>query len=234
MRRALLALTWLLAMSLPLQTFAVSTSQQEFFDAIHSMPNSDRGAELFRNCAVCHGPLGQGTLDGGVPRIGGQHFSVLAKQLVDYRHGQRRDFRMEHFADKHHLVDAQAIADVAGYVNQLGVQATPGVGNGALIEHGASVYAQSCKSCHGAAAEGDAKRAIPQLAGQHYEYLQRQIYNAVDGRRPNFSPTHVRLLARLYRDDITSVADYLSRLTRQYDSAPNLEADVRSSGTALR
>jgi cytochrome c553 len=227
MRRALLALTWLLAMSLSLPAFAVSTSQQEFFDATHSKPNLDRGAELFRNCAVCHGPLGAGTLDGGVPRIGGQHFSVLAKQLVDYRHAQRWDIRMEHFADQHHLVDAQAIADVAGYVNQLGVQATPGVGNGSLIERGASVYAQSCKSCHGAAAEGDARRAIPQLAGQHYEYLQRQIYDAVDHRRPNFSRVHVRLLGRLYRDDITGVADYLSRLTRQYDSEPNLQARLR-------
>ncbi|MFX8637274.1 c-type cytochrome, partial [Acinetobacter baumannii] len=34
---------------------------------------------LFRKCAVCHGPSGGGTVDGGVPRIAGQHASVLAK-----------------------------------------------------------------------------------------------------------------------------------------------------------
>jgi len=34
----------------------------------------------------------------------------------------------------------------------------------------------------------------------------------VDGRRPNFSPAHIRLLARLDHDDIEAVADYLSRL----------------------
>src|ERR1035438_5547325 len=99
MRRALLALTWPLAALLPLLAFAVSTSRQELFDASHAKPNLDRGAQLFRNCAICHGPQGAGTVDGGVPRIGGQHFSVLAKQLVDYRHDQRFDIRMEHFAD---------------------------------------------------------------------------------------------------------------------------------------
>jgi cytochrome c553 len=53
---------------------------------------------------------------------------------------------------------------------------------------------------------------IPRVAGQHYEYLMRQIYDAADGRRPNFSPVHVRLLARLERGDIVGLSDYLSRL----------------------
>jgi cytochrome c553 len=65
--------------------------------------------------------------DGGVPRIAGQHISVLAKQLADYRHDRRWDIRMEHFADRHHLVDAQAIADVTAYIHQLLVDALPGV-----------------------------------------------------------------------------------------------------------
>jgi hypothetical protein len=40
----------------------------------------------------------------------------------------------------------------------------------------------------------------------------RQFYDAVDGRRPNFSPAHIRLLARLDHDNTEAVADYLSRL----------------------
>jgi cytochrome c553 len=65
---------------------------------------------------------------------------------------------------------------------------------------------------------------IPRIAGQHYEYLTRQIYDAVDGRRPNFSTAHVRLLARLERDDIVGLADYLSRLSQP--SAPS--EDIRT------
>jgi len=191
---------------------AASTSRQELMEAMRSKPNLDRGAELFRTCAVCHGPAGGGTLDGGVPRIAGQHRSVLAKQLVDYRHDRRWDLRMEHFADNHHLVDAQAIADVTGYIQSLTVDVPPGVGAGELVERGAEIYSERCSSCHGRSAEGDAKTFVPRIAGQHYEYLMRQIYDAVDGRRPNFSVAHVRLLAHLDRDDIVGVADFLSRL----------------------
>jgi cytochrome c553 len=136
----------------------------------------------------------------------------LAKQLVDYRHNRRWDLRMEHFADNHHLVDAQAIADITAYINHLQISSAPGVGSGELVEHGSSLYAQQCSSCHGPSAEGNANKVIPQLAGQHYEYLMRQIYDAVDRRRPNFPTTHIRLFARLQRDDIVGLADYLSRL----------------------
>jgi cytochrome c553 len=155
---------------------------------------------------------GAGSTDGGVPRIAGQHASVLAKQLLDYRHERRWDIRMERIADRHFLVDAQAIADVAAYVSRLSVASAPGVGDGELVQHGAEIYAEHCKSCHGASAAGDADHAIPRLAGQHYEYLQRQIHDAVDGRRPNFATAHIRLLARLERDDIVGVADFLSRM----------------------
>jgi cytochrome c553 len=55
-------------------------------------------------------------------------------------------------------------------------------------------------------------KAIPRLAGQHYEYLRRQLYDAVDRRRPNFSTDHVGLLMRFERVDFAGVSDYLSRL----------------------
>ena len=191
---------------------AVSTAQEELAEVKRSTPDLDRGAELFETCAACHGSDGGGTSDGQVPRIGAQHLSVLWKQLVDYRHDRRWDLRMEHFADRHHLGDPQAIADVAAYIHQLEPRGAPGEGSGKLVEKGAGLYAQLCRSCHGNAAQGDAAHAVPRIAGQHYEYLRRQFYDAVDGRRPNFSPAHIRLLARLDHDDIEAVADYLSRL----------------------
>jgi cytochrome c553 len=191
---------------------AVSTAEAELAEVKRSTPNLDHGAELFDTCAACHGPDGGGTSDGQVPRIGAQHVSVLRKQLIDYRHDRRWDLRMEHFADRHHLGDAQGVADVAAYIHQLEPRGPPGEGSGKLVGKGAGLYAQLCRSCHGAAAEGDDGRVIPKIAGQHYEYLRRQLYDAVDGRRPNFSPAHIRLLAQLEHDDIEAVADYLSRL----------------------
>jgi len=200
------------AMLRPAEIHAVAASQQELTEVRGSRPNLDRGAELFSTCAACHGPDGGGTPDGQVPRIAAQHASVLQKQLVDFRHDRRWDVRMEHFADNHHLPDAQAIADVAAYISSLQPQMRVGTGGGEHLQYGAQGYARRCVGCHGVTADGDARRGIPRLAGQHYEYLRRQIYDAVDGRRPNFQAEHVRLLARLDHDEIAGIADYLSRL----------------------
>jgi cytochrome c553 len=80
------------------------------------------------------------------------------------------------------------------------------------LHRGVSVYFRDCESCHGPSGQGDDARAIPRLAGQHYEYLMRQFYDTVDGRRPNMDGEHVRLLSRLEREEIVEVSDYLSRL----------------------
>lgn len=187
------------------------SARSELDAATRATPDLDHGAELFRDCAACHGAAGDGTEDGGVPRIAGQHFRVLVKQLVDYRHEKRWDIRMEHYAGRRLLLDAQSIADVAAYTARLGREMPRNVGDGTLVEQGASLYAQRCAECHGAVGEGDNRNTVPRLAGQHYEYLLRQMHDAVDGRRPNISSTHVRLLAKLERDDLVGVADFLSR-----------------------
>ncbi len=48
---------------------AVSPARQEFLDATSARPNKDSGAELYRGCAICHGPDGGGNVDGNIPRI---------------------------------------------------------------------------------------------------------------------------------------------------------------------
>ena len=68
-------------------------------------------------------------------------------------------------------------------------------------------------------AEGDAGVAIPRLAGQHYDYLRRQLYDAVDRRRPNFAADHLKLLSRFERADFAGVSDYLLRLEESGEGA---------------
>jgi cytochrome c553 len=217
-------LTALALGGLPTLSGAAESARQEFSAATRARPDLDRGAQLFRNCAACHGRDGEGSDDGGVPRIAGQHFRVLVRQLVDYRHESRWDVRMEHYAGKRLLADPQAIADVAAYVGQLSRDTPRNVGTGELVAHGSKVYAQRCANCHGRAGEGDDSTTTPGLSGQHYEYLLRQMYDAVDGRRPNFSDGHVRILARLQQDDLIGVADFLAR--SEWGGSPRSELET--------
>lgn len=197
---------------LPALAWSLPSAKQELQQALRSTPDMTRGAQLFRQCAACHGPDGGGTKDGNAPRIAGQHVSVLVKQLVDYRHNRRWDIRMEHYAGKNLLADAQSLKDVAAYVHLLEPAAPPGRGDGELAPHGSNVYERLCESCHGVSGLGNSAKRVPRIAGQHYDYLMRQIYDAADGRRPNFTPVHIRLLGRLDRRDIVGLSDYLSRL----------------------
>ena len=203
---------WVIAFFLPLMTSAVPVANDELLSVERLKPNLDHGAELFEVCAACHGSDGGGSSDGSVPAIAGQHFRVLVKQLVDYRHHQRWDIRMEHFTDHHHLAGPQEVADLAAYVAALPPTGGKGYGDGENLAQGARLYLALCASCHAPTGAGNAASRVPRLAGQHFAYLERQLYDAVDGRRPNMGAKHARLLSRLDRTDILGVADYLSRL----------------------
>lgn len=58
----------------------------------------ERGAALFRGgkltegmpaCIGCHSPNGGGLAAAGYPKLGGQHATYVAKQLTDFREGNR-------------------------------------------------------------------------------------------------------------------------------------------------
>jgi cytochrome c553 len=191
---------------------AASSSRREFNAALAAKPDPAAGAAHFEVCAACHGTDGGGADNGNVPAIASQHFRVLVKQLVDFRHNDRWDIRMEHFVDRHHLKDAQAIADVARYIADLPRINRVGLGNGQALVRGEELYRARCADCHGAQAQGADKDKMPRLAGQHQLYLVRQLQDAADGRRPNMQGRHVGLARNLNFDDIQAVADYLARL----------------------
>ena len=201
---------WLLGALLPLTAHGASIPQQEYEQVLRSNPDLVHGEALIATCAACHGPQGAGVSDGSVPAIAGQHFRVIVRQLVDFRHDTRWDLRMQHFTDQHHLSGAQDVADVAAFISRMPITRASDHGSGEYLRHGGEVYARLCGSCHGPAAEGDERN--PRLAGQHYEYLLRQMHDALEGRRPNFPRDHVRLLQRFELADLAGVADYLSRL----------------------
>ena len=198
-------------------------ARQEFLAAARLTPNAERGAQLFEPCAACHGSDGRGTSDGSVPAIAAQHGSVLLKQLVDFRHDQRWDERMQHFTDQHHLATTQELADVAAYAASLPRSPMPldNIGDGSSLREGASVYFRVCDACHGPLGEGDALHLRPRLAGQRYAYLLRQLTETAAGGRPGMDAAHVKRLRDLTPPQIRGVADYLSRTSPDLSSRPH-------------
>jgi cytochrome c553 len=201
----------IVALLLPTLAIAAGSARRELADTLKATPDPVKGEQLFAQCQSCHGVDGGGEANGSTPRIAGQHYRVLVKQLVDFRHGTRWDFRMEGMADRHHLAGPQDIADVSAHVSGLKQPGKRGIGSGEFAADGARIYAAECKSCHGAQAEGS-ETGIPRLAGQHYAYLMRQMYDAVDGRRPPLSRLHSKRLAPLDFEQVRAVSDFLARI----------------------
>lgn len=199
------------AASAPESSSRAAAASAELAAARRAAPDPDRGAALFRQCVACHGRDGGGQVEGAVPRIAGQHYRVLLKQLVDFRHGLRWDYRMEELADRHHLEGPQDLANVAAHVASLDRTGPHGVGTGEFVEEGERLYAARCRSCHGENAEGRDADAIPRLAGQHYGYLMRQIEDTLDKRRPTLAPTHVSLIEDLEFEQVRGLMDFVSR-----------------------
>jgi cytochrome c553 len=202
-----------------LPAWGAGSARSELLDAMRASPNLDKGRELYGQCISCHGSDGGGSASSSVPRIAGQHYRVLLKQLVDFRLGKRRDIRMEARADQHHLQGAQDIADVALFVASQDRGGTRGIGPGEFTEQGARLYVARCQGCHGAEGQGDDSKSIPRLAGQHYGYLMRQMYDAVDGRRPTMPRTHSPRISNMDFAEVRGVADFLSRLGPRADAA---------------
>ena len=209
--KLLLHRTIFLVLLMPSIAAAASPASSEYQAALRAKPDLEHGAELFTQCVACHGTEGQGLPDGSTPRVAGQHFQVLVKQLVDFRYGKRFDFRMEQRANRH-LGAFQDIADVASYLSQQPRGSAGGESNGNTLAHGANLYAANCLACHGKQGEGDADAAIPMLAGQHTAYLLRQMYDAVDGRRPTLSRLHSARIKPLDFEQLRAVANYLSQV----------------------
>jgi cytochrome c553 len=189
-----------------------SSFQSELDGVLRRKPDIAAGEPKYlAACSRCHGLAGEGQPEGWAPRIAGQRVAVIASQLVGYRRGRRQDVRMQEMASDHVLAGSQQIADVAAYAAQLAGGA-PAIGPGNALESGAQLYANRCRECHGANAEGGERPAVPRLGAQNYGYLLRQLHDFVEGRRPAAARDHLQQLKSLDREQLTGLADHLSRL----------------------
>lgn len=176
------------------------------------MGDPARGSDAFQACQGCHKRGATGTPSGAYPRLAGQHASVLIEQITDIRSGRRVNPKMAPFSDEHVLTTAE-IADIAAYLQALPIRNIEGgKGPANALEQGKALYTRDCVVCHGENGEGNARRFIPLLAGQHYGYLVRETGLIRDEKRGNANPDMVRVI-KSYRDgDLEAVSDYISRL----------------------
>jgi cytochrome c553 len=75
-----------------------------------------------------------------------------------------------------------------------------------------AIFQEQCASCHEEDARGDDDGFVPSLRDQHYSYLVRQMRALAAKHRLDVEQDLVRFIDSLDTDEMTAVADYLSRL----------------------
>lgn len=177
-----------------------------------------------QHCARCHGTEAAGDAQSVIPVLAGQREAYLVKQLADFTELERDNRTMHAIVARAALSEPQVWADVAGYLSNLPSSKQPQVGSGTGTNLGEAIFREQCAACHEGDAGGDAEGFVPVLQGQHYSYLLQQMRGLASSHRQNADEGLGRFLESLDADELTSVADYLSRQRRAARGNPRLRS----------
>lgn len=159
------------------------------------------GEQKSANCMGCHGPKGKSS-NAQWPNLAAQQPAYVVSQLNAFKAGTRENPMMQSMAAN--LSDDEMNNLAAYYASQPPVSAG---GDSDLAKAGQSKAAM-CLGCHGSKAEGNGQ--FPRLAGQHPDYLVKQLTGFKDGVRKN---GHMQAIAgALSEDDMKALAAYFGSL----------------------
>ncbi len=201
------------------------------------------GKSIFENgkgnvpaCNSCHGATGLGDDNLGTPRLAGQIYLFLVKQLDDYASDKRQDTTMFVMNANSKALSQQDRRDVSAYMNSMGrvfsgkslQKASGGSDMAALKESGVDVGVShlgkvavgygilergvpACASCHGHNGRG-VDPMYPRIGEQKFGYLVNQLKKFRDGSRTNDVMGQMQAVAKNMTDeDILNVATFLTQ-----------------------
>jgi cytochrome c553 len=158
-------------------------------------------------CAACHGRDGNST-NPAWPTLAGQTWRYTYLQLKDFKEGRRSDPQMTPFAAS---LSRDDMFDLAAYFAAQKPAAPAFKPDAAKIERGRAKAAEAlCTMCHLGGFKG--QNEIPRVAGQHPEYVMKQMQDFKTGRRTNDAGNMSAVSKTLSDADIDALAQYLANL----------------------
>ena len=166
-------------------------------------------------CATCHGAEGNSEISIN-PKLAGQNFNYIVKQLKDYKSGNRVNATMAAMVAA--LTDQDILDISAWYSSQ---QVTLQGANLESLELGESIYragikdlsVAACAACHSPTGGGNGPAGFPSLSGQHPDYTLSQLKAFRSGERQNDSSAMMRsVVKRLTDEELEALSSYVSGL----------------------
>lgn len=167
----------------------------------------DAGARKAEVCIPCHGVNGNST-NHQFPILAGQTARYIYLELKDFNEGRRRDPSMDPVAAK---LSRQDMFDLAAFFSAQKRLPTPFNSDPVKAAKGKAKADETlCTMCHLGGFMG--QNEIPRVAGQHYEYIVKQLQNFKARRRTNDAGNMTSVANTLSDDDIENLANYLAGL----------------------
>lgn len=150
------------------------------------------------------------------PKLAGQNSAYTARQLANFKSGERKNAIMSPIAA---TLSPEDMAVLSAYFESQEPKLGKAKANGP-DSRGEKIYragipesnVPACASCHGPAGAGIPVQ-FPRLAGQHAEYTLSQLKLFRSGERANDPSSMMRTIAsRMTEQDMAAVADYIQGL----------------------
>lgn len=179
-------------------------------------------------CGACHGMDGNST-DAQYPKLAAQNEQYIVTQLMRFKSGVRQNAIMQGMAA---TLSPQDMHDIGAYF--AGQKRLPGVADEKLASQGEKLYREgdssrgipACMACHGPDGAGNPGWRVPNIGGQHADYVQTQLKAWHDGASWG-SDTHAKIMPaiaqHLTEQDISAVSSYVEGL----HAAPETKATTR-------
>jgi cytochrome c553 len=172
-------------------------------------------------CSNCHGMTGN-SVSPNFPNLAGQTEPYFVAQLSGFKNQGRRDpAGFEYMWGLSRSLTDEQIKGLAAYYASQSPMALRGEGTPERLEAGKGIFTNgvtdkgvpACVTCHGAEGKGNA--TFPRLAGQHADYLVKQlvVFQRTD-ERPEGSIMKT-VAHELTQQNIDDVANYLQSVVVQ-------------------
>jgi cytochrome c553 len=167
----------------------------------------EAGRKKAEVCAACHGPGGNSTSP-MYPILAGQTFRYTYLQLRDFKEGRRKDPQMSPMATN---LERQDMIDLAEYFAAQRKTPSGFKADGAKVAAGKAKSDEVlCPMCHLGGFSG--QNEIPRVAGQHYDYVVKQLQDFKSRARTNDAGNMTAVARTLTDADIENLAHYIANL----------------------